>query len=179
MENTLTRLKANPPTFKWSQLGDITKGRETLGEDMPILMYRLFQYTVKDILKREFSEAHASDVFREAGNLAGREFGINLMDLSVDFDTFIKNLKETLSNLKIGILNVEKADFEKFSFTITVSEDLDCSGLPDTDETVCDFDEGFISGILETYTGQPFNVVEVDCWASGDKTCRFLANLKD
>ena len=58
-------------------------------------------------------------------------------------------------------------------FTLTVEEDLDCSGLPLTDEVVCQYDEGFIAGIMETYTGQPFHVKEIDCWASGDRVCRF------
>ena len=31
---------------------------------------------------------------------------------------------------------------------LTVAEDLDCSGLPASDETICTYDEGFISGLL-------------------------------
>jgi predicted hydrocarbon binding protein len=54
-----------------------------------------------------------------------------------------------------------------------LSEDLDCSGLPIFGESVCDYDEGFIAGILEQYTGKKFLVKEVDCWATGDRTCRF------
>jgi hypothetical protein len=58
-------------------------------------------------------------------------------------------------------------------FTLTVAEDLDCSGLPFTDEVVCHYDEGFIAGVLEAYTGKPFEAKEIDCWASGDRVCRF------
>jgi predicted hydrocarbon binding protein len=58
-------------------------------------------------------------------------------------------------------------------FTLTVEEDLDCSGLPMTEEVVCQYDEGFIAGIMETYTGRPFQAKEIDCWASGDRVCRF------
>jgi predicted hydrocarbon binding protein len=56
---------------------------------------------------------------------------------------------------------------------LTVAEDLDCSGLPCTNEVVCQYDEGFIAGVLEAYTGQAFNAKEIDCWASGDRVCRF------
>ena len=52
---------------------------------------------------------------------------------------------------------VEEADAKKLQFVLTVSEDLDCSGLPIFGETVCDYDEGFIAGILEEYTGKKFN----------------------
>jgi predicted hydrocarbon binding protein len=58
-----------------------------------------------------------------------------------------------------------------------VSEDLDCSGLPVYGETVCDFDEGFIAGIFHVYTGKEFIVKEIDCWSTGDRTCRFTVNL--
>jgi len=58
---------------------------------------------------------------------------------------------------------------------LTVAEDLDCSGLPITNENVCVYDEGFIAGILEAYTGKPYHVREIDCWASGDRVCRFNA----
>jgi predicted hydrocarbon binding protein len=56
---------------------------------------------------------------------------------------------------------------------LTVGQDLDCSGLPVTNETVCNYDEGFIAGILEAYTGKKYEVREVDCWANGDRVCRF------
>ena len=35
-----------------------------------------------------------------------------------------------LKKLKIGILRVERGDVENLTFTLTVAEDLDCSGLP-------------------------------------------------
>lgn len=164
-----------PSKFSWENLGDLKEGRATLGLEMPVLVYRLFQYTLKDILSREYGEERAAELYRAAGHLAGTQFAQNVLDLSGDLDFFITNLQRTLYELKIGILRVEKADTENLSFTLTVSEDLDCSGLPVTDETVCDYDEGFIAGILESYAGESFHVKEIDCWATGDRTCRFTA----
>jgi len=168
-----------PSSFSWEGLGDIGEGRTNLGNDMPVIVYRLFQYALKDILAREYSEETASAIYRAAGHLAGLQFARKALDLSGDFDYFITNLQKQLVDLKIGILRIEKADLATLSLTLTVSEDLDCSGLPVTDETVCDYDEGFISGILEAYTGKKFTVKEIDCWASGDRTCRFTANLQN
>ena len=167
-----------PSAFSWESLGDVGEGRTNLGLDMPIIVYRLFQYALKDILTREYGEEMSADIFRAAGHLAGSHFSRNVLDLSGDFDYFITNLQKQLTDLKIGILRIEKADLVNLSLTLTVSEDLDCSGLPVTDETVCDYDEGFIAGILEAYTGKKFEVKEIDCWASGDRTCRFTANLR-
>lgn len=167
-----------PSRFRWEGLGDIGLGRENLGTEMPVVVYRLFQYTFKDILTREFDEETAGVLFRAAGHLAGMQFAQNVLDLSGDFDFFIANLQKTLKEMKIGILRIERADLKTHTFTLTVSEDLDCSGLPVTGDTVCDYDEGFIAGILEAYVGKPFEVKEIDCWATGDRTCRFSAGAK-
>ena len=34
---------------------------------------------------------------------------------------------------------------------------------------------GFIAGLLESFTGKAFRVKEIDCWCTGDRTCRFRA----
>ncbi len=164
-----------PSKFTWEGLGNIGEGRKNLGPDMPVLIYRLFQYTLKDILSREYDEVTASSLYRAAGHLAGTELAKNVLDLSGDFDYFIANLTNKLKELKIGVLRIDKADLDSLSFTLTVSEDLDCSGLPISGETVCDYDEGFIAGILETYSSRQFIVKEIDCWSTGDRTCRFSA----
>jgi predicted hydrocarbon binding protein len=84
-------------------------------------------------------------------------------------------VQQLLKELKVGILSVEKSDVENMNFTLTVSEDLDCSGLPIMEEAICIYDEGVIAGILETYTGLALDVQEVDCWCTGDRVCRFKA----
>ncbi|AEG59855.1 V4R domain-containing protein [Desulforamulus ruminis] len=167
-----------PSKFTWEGLGDIGEGRKNMGPDMPVLVYRLFQYTLKDILAREYDEETACSLYRAAGHLAGTELAKNVLDLSGDFDFFVANLTNKLKELKIGILRIEKADLDSLTFTLTVSEDLDCSGLPISDQTVCDYDEGFIAGVLEVYSGRQFTVKEIDCWATGDRICRFSAALK-
>ena len=58
---------------------------------------------------------------------------------------------------------------------MTVSEDFDCSGLPEQGRQICPYDEGLIAGLLESFTGSAFKVKEVDCWCTGDRTCRFTA----
>lgn len=164
-----------PSKFKWENLGDIETGRQNIGSDMPVVVYRLLQYTMRDVVSREYGETAAAEIFKAAGHLAGIHFAKNMLDLSGDFDFFVANLQKQMQDLRIGILRIERADLETLSFTLTVSEDLDCSGLPISGETVCDYDEGFIAGILEAYTGEEFHVKEIDCWATGDRTCRFTA----
>ena len=167
-----------PAGFTWDSLGNLHEGRSTLGFEMPVLVYRLFQYTLKDILSREYGSETAAALYRAAGHLAGMEFAKQLLELSGDFDFFFTTLQRKLVELKIGILRLEYADYDKYHFTITIAEDLDCSGLPVTGEIVCEYDEGFIAGILEAYSGRKFKVVEVDCWATGDRVCRFTATAE-
>jgi predicted hydrocarbon binding protein len=164
--------------FTWGSLGDIKEGRKDLGEMMPVLVYRLMQYTMLDELSKLYGLEKANDHFRNAGFLAGVEFAKNVLDLKADFDAFVAGLHKTLLDLKIGILRMEAFDPKTGSIVLTVGEDLDCSGLPITNENVCVYDEGFIAGILEAYTGKKYDVQEVDCWASGDRVCRFNGAVK-
>ena len=159
--------------FNWNQLGDIKHGRGNLGEEMPVVVYRLMQYTLLDILGEKHGREEADNFFRMAGHLAGTEFSKNVLNLNLDFNGFISHLQETLKMLKIGILRMEAANMDTGEMVLTVGEDLDCSGLPVTNENLCVYDEGFLSGILEVYTGKKYIVKEVDCWASGDRVCRF------
>ena len=131
------------------------------------------QYTFRDVFSKEIGIKKTKELFIKAGELAGTSFCKNVLDVSLPFEKFIAHLQDTLSKLKIGVLRIEESNLETMDFIITVSEDLDCSGLPLYGETVCDYDEGFLSGIFKTYTGKPFKVVEIDCWATGDRTCRF------
>jgi predicted hydrocarbon binding protein len=164
--------------FAWDKLGDISGGRGDLGEDMPVLVYRLMQYTMLDVLTREFGLDGANEYFRKAGFMAGSEYAKNVLDLTLDFDAFLSSLQNSLKTLKIGILRMEAFDASSGEIILTVGQDLDCSGLPVTDENVCSYDEGFISGILEAYTGKQYDVREIDCWASGDRVCRFQGTVE-
>uniref|UniRef100_A0A831U5T8 4-vinyl reductase n=1 Tax=Geobacter metallireducens TaxID=28232 RepID=A0A831U5T8_GEOME len=165
--------------FRWKDLGDVAAGRPNLGASTSIAVYRLMQYTLREVAAVRFGPETASELLVEAGRLAGTEFCRNLLDTGLDFNGFSAVLQEKLRELGIGILRIEKADLATLEIVLTISEDLDCSGLPVTGETVCEYDEGFLAGILQCYTGKEFTVKEVDCWATGERTCRFEARLKE
>jgi uncharacterized protein len=161
--------------FKWADLGDIDKGRPNLGSHVPVIFYRLLQYTWHDVMISELGVEKANEIIVKAGRLAGIQFCENMLDRNLDFNKFVSQLQKVLKEQSVGIIRIEKADLDSLKFTLTVAEDLDCSGLPFTDEVVCHYDEGFIAGVLEAYIGKIFHVEEVDCWASGDRVCRFNA----
>jgi predicted hydrocarbon binding protein len=159
--------------FTWQDLGDIDKGRPNLGPQIPVQVYRLLQYTLRDVLIAELGADGANAILTKAGWQAGFHFCKNMLDRHMSFNEFIAQLQRILKEQAIGILRIESADLEKMHFVMTVSEDIDCSGLPCTDQVVCKYDEGFIAGLLEAYTGNSFRVKEIDCWASSDRVCRF------
>jgi len=163
--------------FSWDHLGDIALGRPNLGPNTSIEVYRLMQFTFRDVIEQHLGTEKTDQIFQEAGKLAGIEFYKRYFSHITEFKEFVKKLQETLRELGVGILRVEEADMQKGSFILTVSEDLDCSGLPDLGYEICAYDEGFISGLLESSTGSAFKVKEVDCWCTGDRTCRFTAEM--
>lgn len=156
-----------------------SEGRGNLGDTIPIIVYRLMEYSLKEQLDTQFGPDEQILIFRKAGYRAGEFFANNILDTSVNLNSFISLLQRQMEELKIGVLRIEKFDDETGKIELTVSEDADCSGLPLLGETVCNYDEGFISGILSTYFKKPYNVIEVDCWATGDRVCRFCATPKE
>ena len=142
--------------------------RGNLGEELPVMVYRLLEYSLKQI-----------EIFRNAGRKAGEYFAKKMLNLDQPLDQFVSELQSKMQELKIGVLRIEKVDEESGKIILNVSEDADCSGLPILGETVCNYDEGFIGGILSMYSGKFYTAVEVDCWATGDRVCRFHANIED
>ena len=164
--------------FEWSMLGDIEKGRPNLGPMVHVAVYRLMEFTLRDILIRDFGVEQADRIIFEAGKKAGQEFCENILTQKKDLNGLFADLQRTMKELGIGIFRVESADLEKNSFVVTVAEDLDCSGIPVCSEQICTYDEGFIAGLLLAYSGRDFKVKEVDCWGTGDRVCRFSVDPK-
>lgn len=162
--------------FSWDLIGDIKTGRPHLGFQTRLEVYRLMQYTFRDVIEQDFGSEKADEIFYRAGLLAGKEFFANAVGTPANLNEFVGELQRLLMEMKIGILRIEKADPEHGSFVMSVYEDLDCSGLPETGFGVCTYDEGFIAGLMESFTGEPFDVREIDCWCTGDRTCRFAVN---
>jgi predicted hydrocarbon binding protein len=161
--------------FSWDLLGNIDEGRPNLGQTTRLEVYRLMQFCIRDVVEGEFGSEKADRIFYKAGYLAGRHFYTHVIAPVTDFSAFVKKLQESLLDLGIGILRVEEEDLANGRLVLTVSEDLDCSGLPELSYEICTYDEGFIAALLESFTGTKFRVKEIDCWCTGDRTCRFLA----
>ena len=144
-----------------------------------MLVYRMLEYSLKEELCRRYGKDEQVDIFRKAGRMAGEYFARKMLNLNQPLDQFVSDLQTKLREQKIGVLSIEDVDEASGKIILTVAEDADCSGLPVLGETVCNYDEGFISGILSVYSGKNYTAVEVDCWATGDRVCRFHANVNE
>ena len=177
MENNIFMADRKPISFE-EYLQYDEKSRENLGEELPVLVYRMLEYSLKEELCRRYGKEAQVDIFRKAGRMAGEYFAKHMLNLNPPLDEFVSELQKQLQELKIVVLRIENVDEESGKIILTVAEDADCSGLPVLGETVCNYDEGFISGILSVYSGKLYTAVEVDCWATGDRVCRFHANVE-
>ena len=165
-------------SFFWGLLGNLDEGRPNLGSTTRVEVYRLMQFCFRDVLEQEFGTKKTDDLFYRAGYLAGKHFYDHAVGPVHDLNTFVKKLQETLRDMAIGILRIEEEDLAHGRLVLTVSEDLDCSGLPELSYEVCTYDEGFIAALLESFSGKRFRVKEIDCWCTGDRTCRFQATME-
>jgi predicted hydrocarbon binding protein len=172
--------KSRKYRFSWNETvgADMQVARPHLGPSTRIETYRLFQFTLRDVLEQHYGTETADTLFREAGVLAGKAFFERFLNGAKDISSLANKIQQSFNDLGIGIFRVEKSSSNGGHFIFTVDEDLDCSGLPDTSDVICVYDEGFIQGVLESFSGRGFDVREIDCWCTGARTCRFEAKQK-
>ena len=154
-------------------------GRENLGAEIPVAVYRLLEYSLREELTERFGKEEQIQIFRSAGYRAGTYFAEKYLDSSLEMSEFTAQFQKRLEEFKMGVLRIEKFDGDTGKMVLTVSEDADCSGLPLLGETVCNYDEGFLAGVLTSYTGKSYTATEVNCWATGDRVCRFRADIDE
>lgn len=150
-------------------------GREKLGDNLPVAVYRMLEYSLRNTLIEEYGKETQIKIFRKAGYQAGTFFAKNYLNCDLPLERFLGDLQTQMETMKIGVLRVEGVNSDDGTIMLTVSEDADCSGLPLLGETVCNYDEGFIAGILSEYTEKNNKAQEIDCWATGERVCRFRA----
>ena len=161
--------------IRWENLGELGIGRPTLGLLTNVTAYRLMQFSLRHVLNSEFGKEKTDEFLYRAGELAGRQIYENLIKKAKDLTDLVTRVTSLFADLNAGLFRAERSDEERKEFTVTVSEDLDCSGLPVDGETKCVYDEGLIGGILSEFLKTEIVAKEVDCWATGARICRFEA----
>jgi len=75
--------------FSWDLLGDIEKGRPNLGNTTRIEVYRLMQFTFRDIIEKHVGKEETDKIFYEAGQLAGSAFFQHMITKTEDLNNFV------------------------------------------------------------------------------------------
>ncbi len=164
--------------FSWDLLGDIEQGRPHLGNQTRVEIYRMMQFTFRDEIEARFGAEMADEIFYASGKKAGKAFFDHFIAPVDNLNDFVRKTQNAIKEMNIGIMRLEQMNLDIGEVILTVAEDLDCSGLPELGFEVCTYDEGFISALLESYFHKEFHVKEIDCWCTGDRTCRFKANVQ-
>lgn len=161
------------PQFSWEDLGDDRSGRPHLGPTTAVRAYRLLHFALRAVLVAELGPAEARALMARAGHLAGQEFCRRTLDTTRPVSAFLAQLQERLREEKIALLRVEEVAEDLSRLVLSLAEDVDCSGVPPATEPVCHYEEGFIAGVISQYAGGRYEAREVDCWALGDRVCRY------
>jgi predicted hydrocarbon binding protein len=164
--------------FNWDLIGDIAEGRPNLGPSVDVDVYRLMQFTIRDILEQKFGSEEADKIFYDAGNCAGKNFYEHFIQPVSTAEEFVEKTHRILKEKKIGVLRIEEDDWASKKVVLTVDEDLDCSGLPELNYETCIYDEGFIAALFDCFNKDKWRAKEVDCWCTGARTCRFIVTQK-
>ena len=155
--------------ISWDTIGNIAEGRKHLGEEMPVMVYRLYEYTIKAELSHRYGEKAAKILFCNAGKSVGKAYASHFTNQDLPFKEFFKTLQELLRVHKISSLKVETI--------LTNREDADCSRHSFTGEALLKYDKGFLLGMLSAYKGKEYVVTKIDCWARGSDVCRFQVRV--
>ena len=123
--------------------------------EMPATAYRLMFYTIWRALCNEFGREKTARFSRAAGLLAGNEFACGFLNLEADFRAFTLSLQKALMDLKVDTLRIE-SNPDTGNLLILMEASPDNGGFSAT-QTIHIYDEGFVDGILEAYTGR-------HCW---------------
>ncbi len=67
--------------------------RGNLGADVPVLVYRMLEYSLKDALIDRFGKEVQIELFRKAGRTAGEYFARHFLDLSLPLNQFVGELQ--------------------------------------------------------------------------------------
>ena len=143
-------------------IGQMAKGKEghdSCGEEMAVFAHRLMLYTMIDVFSREFDKEKANKLLRSAGVLAGIAFARSSLALDADFKTFLISLRSVIADIKVGTLRIDSFNPDTGNLVVTAEEDPGSSGWPIPHEKVHIYDEGFIAGILEAYTGEKYSIL--------------------
>ncbi|HVN96972.1 MAG TPA: V4R domain-containing protein [Syntrophorhabdaceae bacterium] len=131
--------------------------RPKLGQDVPLLLFRILRIIGMRQILGETSGATLYMVGKQVGNLIGAK----------DLEDFRAKIME----LKVGIPEVQIVDEDHL--TVKLYECITCAGFAYTGEMFCDMESGIIAGLIETIYEKKAKSRQTKSWSVGFNYCEF------
>ncbi len=131
--------------------------RPKLGQEVPLLLFRILRIIGMRQILGETSGATLYMVGKRVGNMIGAG---NLADFQAKIEA-----------LKVGIPKVEIIDEDHL--TVKLYECITCAGFTYTGEMFCDMESGIIAGLFETIYKKKAKSTQTKSWSVGYNYCEF------
>lgn len=89
-------LKNQAPETLDSFLSYSEGGRDNLGNTIPVMVYRMLEYSLKLELVNRLGKEEQVEIFRSARRMAGEYFAKHFLNLNQPLDIFVSHLQSTL-----------------------------------------------------------------------------------
>lgn len=147
---------------------DVSKSnRPVLGNDIPILIFRVFRHFSAGYMEEVLGRG-AGVVFQNAGRELGREAGAMLYNPSAD--EYLKNVCQFVSDSKIGLLTPREVGADRL--VVDLDECITCAGMTPIGKRICQFEVGFVAGIVEVLTKKKPKAHESLCNMNNERCCQ-------
>ncbi|NLW34282.1 V4R domain-containing protein [Syntrophorhabdus aromaticivorans] len=131
--------------------------RPRLGEDIPLVLYRILRVIGMRNILGETSGATLYMMGKQVGAMVGAK----------DLAEFEAKIKE----LKVGIPEVQVINEDQL--VVKLYECITCAGFAYTGEMFCDMESGIIAGLLEGVYGKKARSTQTKSWSVGYNYCEF------
>ncbi|OPY70086.1 MAG: V4R domain protein [Syntrophorhabdus sp. PtaU1.Bin002] len=131
--------------------------RPRLGEDIPLVLYRILRVIGMRNILGETSGATLYMMGKQVGAMVGAK----------DLAEFEAKIKE----LKVGIPEVQVINEDQL--VVKLYECITCAGFTYTGEMFCDMESGIIAGLLEGVYGKKARSTQTKSWSVGYSYCEF------
>jgi uncharacterized protein len=161
-------------------IGNTSLGRKTLGETVPVQLFRALRLVGVMEGMKEIAGRGANAIIYRGGRNLGLNIGKSIstqISEPLELNNYLSSVVSTCKSLGIGLVSVAGGSFESGQVYIRVDECVSCAGMPNIGEPVCHFEGGMVAGIIENFTHTQIRCKEIKCWAKGDSECLFEIQL--
>lgn len=158
---------------------EVDKKREEIGDDVDIRLVRMIVFSLQG------ASTGYKSALRFAGMKLGKRLGTNSGKSEISL--LLEEIKRIMEALKGGKVEISISNKEKEA-KLVVSSCYLGHNTPNTEQSLCYFEEGFIEGYIEGVISKigslavaekknginKVNVEEIRCSGKGDKVCEFV-----